>query len=78
MQVSAQINNYIKSIPPGKIITYQDFRDLQKSKPQALAKALERLVKKQVLIRQAKGTFYRPKKTIFGQVSPSDFTICWN
>ncbi|WP_419780306.1 DUF6088 family protein [Maridesulfovibrio sp.] len=72
MQVSAQINNYIESIPPGKIITYQNFRDLQKSKPQALAKALERLVKKQVLIRQAKGTFYRPKETIFGKVSPSD------
>ncbi|MBI9113365.1 DUF6088 family protein [Maridesulfovibrio ferrireducens] len=72
MQVSAQINNYIKSIPPGKIITYQDIRDLQERKPQALAKALELLVKKQILIRQAKGTFYRPKKTILGQVSPSD------
>lgn len=72
MQISAQINNYIESIPPGKIITYQDFRDLQKSKPQALAKALERLVKKQILIRQAKGTFYRPKETLFGKVSPSD------
>lgn len=72
MQVSAQINTYIESIPPGKIITYQDFLDLQERKPQALAKALERLVKKQVLIRQAKGTFYRPKETIFGKVSPSD------
>ncbi len=72
MQVSAQINNYIESIPLGKIITYQDFKDLQERKPQALAKALERLVKKQVLIRQAKGTFYRPKETIFGKVSPSD------
>ncbi|MFW5498898.1 MULTISPECIES: DUF6088 family protein [unclassified Maridesulfovibrio] len=72
MQVAAQINNYIESIPPGKIITYGDFKDLQETKPQALAKALGRLVKKQVLIRQAKGTFYRPKKTFFGSVGPAD------
>jgi len=72
MQVAAQINNYIESVPPGKIITYGDFKDLQETKPLALAKALGRLVKKQVLIRQAKGTFYRPKKTLFGSVGPAD------
>ncbi|WP_321403468.1 DUF6088 family protein [Maridesulfovibrio sp.] len=72
MQVAAQINNYIESVPPGKIITYGDFKDLQETKPQALAKALGRLVKKQVLIRQAKGAFYRPKKTLFGSVGPAD------
>lgn len=45
MQVAAQINNYIESVPPGKIITYGDFKDLQETKPQALAKVLGRLVK---------------------------------
>jgi len=75
MQISAQIKNYIESIPSGKIITYKDFGELRENKPQALAKALERLVKKNVLIRQAKGAFYRPKDTMFGPVSPSDDEI---
>lgn len=56
MQVAAQINNYTESVQPEKIITYGDFKDLQESKTQALAKASGRLVKKQVFIRQAKGT----------------------
>lgn len=60
------------SDPPGKIITYGDFKDLQEAKPQALAQALGRLVKKQVLVRQAKGTFYRPKTSLFGPVRPTD------
>ena len=75
MQISAQIKNYIESLPLGKIITYKDFGELRENKPQALAKALERLVKKNVLIRQAKGAFYRPKDTMFGPVSPSDDEI---
>jgi hypothetical protein len=75
MQATSQIKKYIESVPAGKIITYQDFTALQEVKPQALAKALERLVKQKVLIRQTKGIFYRPKQTIFGPIRPSDEEI---
>jgi hypothetical protein len=75
MQAASQVKKYVESVPPGKIITYQDFSGLQQVKPQALAKTLERLVKQRVLVRQAKGTFYRPKQTIFGPISPSDEEI---
>ena len=75
MQAASQIKNYIESVPAGKIITYQDFTAMQEVKPQALAKALERLVKQKVLIRQTKGIFYRPKQTIFGPIRPSDAEI---
>jgi predicted transcriptional regulator of viral defense system len=75
MQAVSQIKKYVESVPPGKIITYQDFNAIQKVKPQALAKALERLVKQRVLVRQAKGAFYRPKQTVFGPISPSDEEI---
>jgi alkylated DNA nucleotide flippase Atl1 len=49
MQSASQIKKYVESVPPGKIITYQDFNAIQKVKPQALAKALERLVKQRFL-----------------------------
>jgi hypothetical protein len=75
MQAASQVKNYVESVPPGKIITYQDFAGMREVKPQALAKALERLVKQKVLVRQAKGTFYRPKQTVFGPISPPDEEI---
>ena len=75
MQTALQVKKYVESVPPGKIITYQDFAVMQEVKPQALAKALKRLVKQNVLIRQAKGTFYRPKQTVFGPIGPSDEEI---
>jgi len=75
MQIASQIKTYVESVPPGKIITYQDLSALQGAKPQALAKTLERLVKKKILVRQSKGAFYRPKDTIFGPVAPHDEEI---
>lgn len=50
---------------PGKLITYQYFSKTYVKYPEAVAKALERLVKKGDLVRQKHGVFYKPENTRF-------------
>lgn len=61
-------------MPEGRIFGY-DALGLERSQYAAAAKALERLVAKGVLRRQSKGQFFRPKKTPFGDVGPSESEI---
>ena len=57
--------------PAGVVLTTRDFGVEMRYQP-ALAKALNRLVLQGELQKIAKGKYYIPKKTIFGNLKPAD------
>lgn len=67
-----QIRKKISNIPEGKIFTYKDFGT---TPTYALTKALSRLVKEGKIKRILNGSFYKPKKTVFGELSPGEEEI---
>jgi predicted transcriptional regulator of viral defense system len=69
MKLSEQIREYIENIPTGKTFGYADL-GISQEKYVTAAKALERLQKKGVIKKVAKGKFYKPQKTVFGELKP--------
>jgi hypothetical protein len=74
MKVAERIQGIIEGIPEGRIFGY-DALGLDKRQYAAATKAVERLVIKGILQRYSKGIFFRPKKTIFGEIGPSESEI---
>ncbi|NDV17801.1 hypothetical protein GO013_00010 [Pseudodesulfovibrio sp. JC047] len=75
MQIYEQVKRKVARLKAGRLITYNDFKELNKESPQALAKTLQRLVENGTLVRQKKGVFYKAKKTRFGELKPTDNEI---
>ena len=71
MVIARQIKEKLSSTPAGVVLTTRDFGVEMRYQP-ALAKALSRLVLQGELQKIAKGKYYIPKKTIFGQLKPTD------
>ena len=71
MVIARQIKEKLSSTPAGVVLTTRDFGVEMRYQP-ALAKALSRLVLQGELQKIAKGKYYIPKKTIFGQLKPAD------
>ncbi len=71
MVIATQIREKLSSTPAGVVLTTRDFGVEMRYQP-ALAKALSRLVLQGELQKIAKGKYYIPKKTIFGQLKPAD------
>jgi hypothetical protein len=69
MVIAAYIRDKIESILPGTILTISDFNIEQCYQP-ALVKALNRMVRKGILQKVAKGKYYKPKATVFGYLRP--------
>lgn len=68
--VEKQIEIRILSEPKGSLLMAKDFSDL--GSPEAIRKALERLVKRGLIIRVAQGIYVRPKiSKLLGQLMPS-------
>jgi hypothetical protein len=74
MIISKQVKERLESIPNGIVITLQDFKVTPKYEG-ALVKALSRLVAKGDLKKTSKGRYYKPRKTIFGTISPAPMEI---
>lgn len=73
MLVMKKIRERVKGISEGKIITLQSFsKSLSK---QAVVLGLSRLYQEGVLAKLEKGKYYRPKKSIFGLIGPSEDEI---
>ncbi|MGB1204133.1 MAG: DUF6088 family protein [Chitinophagales bacterium] len=68
---TSNIQNQINSFPENKLFSYSDFQ-ISPQKKMALAKRLSILSKKRIIKRYKKGIYYKPKKTIFGFVKPSE------
>jgi len=74
MKDSEFIKNTIDRFPKGYVFTYSDFKNKVKSE-EALAKALNRLVASGVIAKLAKGKFYKPEQSPFGELSPDRYQV---
>lgn len=71
MKIACKIKTKIDKIPPGKIFNYQDL-GLLNQEYSAAAKTISRMVKQKNIKRISTGVFYKPQKTIFGELRPSE------
>lgn len=71
MSLMRKIKSKIDNIPEGQFIKYEDFYKY-KDNSYALSKALGRLSEKGIIKRYKKGIYYKPKKTVFGEIGPSE------
>jgi hypothetical protein len=71
MKVTYKIKTKIDKITPGKIFNYHDLGILNQEY-KAAAKAISRLVNQKSIKRISTGIFYKPQKTVFGELKPSE------
>ena len=69
MTLTTQIRNRIKQLPNGKTFGYQDL-SIEKEVYVTAAKIMERLQKDGFIKKLSKGQFYKPEKTVFGELKP--------
>lgn len=69
MTLTDQIKRTINKIPDGKTFRYSDL-PIDKEAFISAAKVLERLQKDSYIKKLSKGVFYKPKKTLFGELKP--------
>ena len=74
MKVAEKIEKRIKRMPDGTTFKYQQL-SIAADEYSAAAKAIERLIGKKVIKRVSTGIFYKPKKTIFGELRPGETEI---
>jgi hypothetical protein len=71
MKIAEQIRNTINQLPEDKTFGYGDL-GIGQATYQTAAKALERLQKKGVIKKMSKGIFYKPIKSVLGELKPDD------
>ena len=69
MKVSKAIEVIINRFPMGYVFTYSDF-DIAVDKREAVIKSLSRLVANGKIKKLSKGRYYKPEKSVFGQLQP--------
>jgi hypothetical protein len=77
MTISKKTEDKVKNLPIGTTFTYQTL-SVKAEEYAATAKALERLIKKEVIKRVSTGVFYKPKQTIFGELMPREEELLKN
>ncbi|MAD17225.1 MAG: hypothetical protein CL579_14305 [Alteromonadaceae bacterium] len=71
MSIAQAVQQSVDKIPAGQVFGYRRLDDYARS-PDAVIKAISRLVQEKRLARLSKGKFYVPKKGLLGAVKPSD------
>lgn len=71
MKISKKIKNTINRLPAGATFKYQEL-ELSKSEYGAATKTIERLIAEKTIKRISNGVFYKPKKTVFGELKPGE------
>ena len=71
MKTAEKISQQIASMPDGNTFTYESL-PIERNEYAAATKAMERLIKSGVISRAAAGLFYKPKKTVFGNLMPEE------
>lgn len=74
MKVTEYIRKTTDRLPKGYIFTYADF-DINVKKKEAIIKALNRMVDSGKISKLAKGKYFKPEKTPFGILQPSQEQI---
>jgi len=71
MTVSKRIDQRIQQLQAGTTFDYQMLL-VEREEYAAATKALERLIKKEIIKRVSSGIFYKPKETVFGTLKPNE------
>lgn len=71
MNVAQRIERKIAGMQDGTVFKYQEL-GIEAMEYSAAAKAIERLKKKGIVDSASTGVFYKPKKTVFGTLKPSE------
>ncbi len=74
MKISNIIGGKIDRLPKGYVFTYSDFLNKVKNK-EALVKALNRLAASGKIVKLAKGKYYKPDQSPFGELSPNQYQV---
>ena len=74
MKVTDIVLNKVDRLPVGYIFTYNDF-DVPVSNKEAVIKALNRLVSKGKINKISNGKFYKPEKSVFGELLPAQTQV---
>lgn len=74
MKIAEYIVNTINRLPKGYVFTYEDFIIEVKSK-EAIIKSLNRMVAAGKVRKLSKGKYYKPEKTVFGELPPPQYQV---
>ena len=74
MKISEYIAFTIDRLPKGYVFTYADFTT-EVNKKEAVIKALNRMVVSGKIAKLAKGKYYKPESTPFGNLEPNQFQV---
>lgn len=74
MKTTDYIATTIDRLPKGYVFTYADFTT-EVNKKEAVIKALNRMVVSGKIAKLAKGKYYKPESTPFGNLEPSQFQV---
>lgn len=74
MKVAEYIKNSIDRFPKGYVFTCSDFIEMVENK-EALVKALNRLAATGRIVKLAKGRYYKPEQSPFGELEPSQYQV---
>lgn len=74
MKVVDYILKKVDRLPKGYVFTYEDFIQEVKSKEAAI-KALNRLAASGKISKLTKGKYYKPEKTVFGELEPEQYQV---
>ncbi|MFT6747981.1 MAG: hypothetical protein ACJAZ2_002339, partial [Glaciecola sp.] len=69
MSLTERIRNRIKGLPGATTFQYSDLK-IEKTQYLSAAKVLERMIASEEIKRLSKGVFYKPEKSIFGDIGP--------
>ena len=71
ISVAKSIEEKIRKIKEGETFTYKELQ-LDQKQYQSATKSIERLIKKGIIKRISPGVFFKPRQTIFGELSPNN------
>ena len=71
MKISKKIKETINKLPAGTTFKYREL-DISNNEYGAATKTIERLIAEKTIKRISTGVFYKPKKTVFGELKPGE------
>ena len=74
MKVSENIDNIIDRLPRGYVFTFNNFKEKVKGK-EALVKTLNRFAASGKIVKLAKGRYYKPERSPFGELPPDQYQV---
>ncbi|RJP47526.1 MAG: hypothetical protein C4548_00925 [Desulfobacteraceae bacterium] len=71
MKISKKIKEAINKLPAGTTFKYREL-DISNNEYGAATKTIERLIAEKIIKRVSTGVFYKPQKTVFGELKPGE------